>query len=89
MVSACPTHLLEAAVGEQVALDALQRLMGVVIRLLNQTQLFTLCLVEPVCHDILLLEALQRQNEELGVVLVVERLEGYWREPAWAIPEMR
>lgn len=76
-----PPHLLEAAVGEQVPLDALQRLVRVVIRLLHQAQLLALVLVEPHRHHVLLLEPLQRQDEQLGVVLVVERREGDGREP--------
>jgi hypothetical protein len=52
-------HLLEAAVGEQVPLDALQRFVRVVIRLLHQAQLLALLLVEAHRHHVLLLEPLK------------------------------
>jgi hypothetical protein len=53
----------------------------VVIRLLHQPQLLALLLVEPHRRHVLLLEALQGQDEQLGVVLVVQRRERDGREP--------
>ena len=43
-------RLLEGTLGEQVTLDTGQRLVRVVVRLLNQTQLLTLRLVEARLH---------------------------------------
>ena len=70
------TYLLEGTLGEHVALDASQSLVWVVIGLLHQAQLLTLLLVQPDSHSVLLLQALQGQDEQLGVVLVAQRGEG-------------
>mmetsp|Transcript_8730 Transcript_8730/g.18587 ORF Transcript_8730/g.18587 Transcript_8730/m.18587 type:complete len:747 (-) Transcript_8730:2392-4632(-) len=69
-------HLLELALSQQVALDALQSLVRVVVGLLHKPQLLPLLLVEAHRHHVLLLEPLQGQDEQLGVVLVVEGGEG-------------
>lgn len=69
-------YLLESPLGEQVPLDSGQSLVGVVIGLFHQAQLFSLLLVEAHSHCVLLLQALQSQDEQLGVVLVAERREG-------------
>ena len=50
--------------------------MGVVIGLLHQPQLFPLLLIQPDSHCVLLLQALQSQDEQLGVMLVAEGREG-------------
>ena len=59
--------LLEGALREQVALDARERLMRVVIRLLHQAQLLTLLLVQPRRHGVLLLQPLQRLPQGISV----------------------
>mmetsp|Transcript_100146 Transcript_100146/g.251032 ORF Transcript_100146/g.251032 Transcript_100146/m.251032 type:complete len:367 (+) Transcript_100146:3702-4802(+) len=73
-------HLLEGTLSQQVPLDAAQRLMRIVVGLLDQTQLLTLLLVQPRLHGVLLLQPLQGQDEQFGVVLVIERREGNGRE---------
>mmetsp|Transcript_6161 Transcript_6161/g.24641 ORF Transcript_6161/g.24641 Transcript_6161/m.24641 type:complete len:696 (-) Transcript_6161:121-2208(-) len=75
-------HLLEGALREQVALDAAECLVRVVVRLLDEAQLLALVLVEANGEAVDLLEALERQNEQLGIVLVAERREGDRRELA-------
>ena len=65
--------LLELALGQKVALDALEGLVGVVVCLLNETKLLPSLLVEAYCCHVLLLEPLERQDQKLGVVLIVER----------------
>mmetsp|Transcript_4532 Transcript_4532/g.13244 ORF Transcript_4532/g.13244 Transcript_4532/m.13244 type:complete len:1314 (+) Transcript_4532:2393-6334(+) len=75
-------HLLEGALREEVALDAVERLVGVVVGLLDEAQLLALGLVEPRLDGVVLLEALEREDEELGVVLVGEGREGDGRELA-------
>jgi hypothetical protein len=72
--------------GEQVSLDALQGFMGVVVGLLHQAQLLALVLVEAYRHHVLLLEPLQGQDEQLGVVLVIEGREGDGLVPGGAGP---
>ena len=72
---------LECPLGKQVTLDARQSLVWVVISLLNQTQFLTLVLVEPALHAVGLLETLEAQNQQLGVMFVRERREGDWGEP--------
>lgn len=57
-------------------LDPGESLVRVVISLFNQTQLFSLLLIQAHCHRVLLLQALQSQNEQLGVMLVAKRREG-------------
>ena len=69
-------YLFECPLREQVPLDPGESLMGVVISLFNQTQLLSLLLVQAHCHRVLFLQALQSQNEQLGVVLIAERREG-------------
>mmetsp|Transcript_889 Transcript_889/g.2132 ORF Transcript_889/g.2132 Transcript_889/m.2132 type:complete len:706 (-) Transcript_889:1206-3323(-) len=73
-------HLLEGSLSEQVALDPAESLVGIVVGLLNKAQLLTLLLVQACLHRVLLLQPLQSQDEQLGVVLVVERREGDGRE---------
>mmetsp|Transcript_45139 Transcript_45139/g.81181 ORF Transcript_45139/g.81181 Transcript_45139/m.81181 type:complete len:277 (+) Transcript_45139:4424-5254(+) len=63
-----------------MSLDAGERLVRVVVSLLHQTQLLSLLLVQPRLHGVLLLEPLQCQNEQLGVVLVIQRWERNGRE---------
>ena len=70
------SYLFESTLGEQVPLDPGQGLVGVVISLLHQAQLLPLLLVQPDSHRVLLLQALQGQDEQLGVVLVAEGGEG-------------
>ena len=68
-------HLLEGTLREQVALDSRESLVRIVVGLLDQTQLLSLLLVQACLDGVLLLEPLQSQNEQFGVVLVVQ-----WRE---------
>lgn len=67
--------LLERALGEQEAFDARERLVRVVVRLLDERELLALVLVEPALDAVRLLELLEREHEELCVVLVRERRE--------------
>lgn len=69
-------HLLEGTLGQEVPLDPRQSLMRVVVGLLHQAQLLALLLVQPHSHGVLLLQTLQGQDEQLGVVLVAQRREG-------------
>ena len=75
-------YLFEGTLSEQVPLDPRKGLMGVVVGLLHQPQLLPLLLVQPDSHCVLRLQALQGQDEQLGVVLVAERREGEGRELA-------
>ena len=75
-------HLLERALRQQVPLDARKRLVRVVERLLDQTQLLALALVQLGGDGEVLLQTLQRQDEQLAVVLVRERRERDRRELA-------
>mmetsp|Transcript_3491 Transcript_3491/g.11579 ORF Transcript_3491/g.11579 Transcript_3491/m.11579 type:complete len:907 (-) Transcript_3491:778-3498(-) len=75
-------HLLEGALRQQVALDARERLVRVVIGLLDEAELLALRLVEARGGRVRLLEPLEREDEQLGVVLVRERREGDRRELA-------
>ena len=68
-------HLLEGALGQQLALDAADGLVRVVVGLLNEAHLLALRLVEARLDGVRLAQALQRQDEQLGVVLVAERRE--------------
>ena len=67
------TRLLERALGEQETLDARQALVRVVVCLLNERQLLTLRLVQAALDGVRLLQLLKRQDEQLRVVLVVQR----------------
>ena len=69
-------HLFEGTLREQVALDARERLVRVVVGLLDQAELLALRLVEPRGGRVRLLEPLEREDEQLGVVLVGERGKG-------------
>ena len=83
------SYLFEGTLGKQVPLDPGQGLMGVVICLLHQAQLLPLLLVQPDGHGVLLLQALQGQDEQLGVVLVAEGGEGDGGELARLQPVYR
>ena len=74
-------HLLERALREQVTLDAAERFVRVVVRLLHEPELLSLRLVESVLHRVRLLEPLERENQQLRVVLVRERRERDVPEP--------
>ena len=50
--------------------------MRIVISLLDQSKLLSLALVKPALDAVGLLQSLQRQDQQLGVVLVGERREG-------------
>mmetsp|Transcript_33281 Transcript_33281/g.109100 ORF Transcript_33281/g.109100 Transcript_33281/m.109100 type:complete len:1053 (+) Transcript_33281:4096-7254(+) len=78
--------LLEGTLRQQVALDAAQSLMRIVVGLLDETQLLTLRLVQARLHGVLLLQPLEGQDEQLGVVLVIEGRERDRRELAGLEP---
>ena len=67
--------LLERSLREQETLDTGQTFVRVVVCLLDQRELLTLRLVQPALHRIRLLQLLERENEELRIVLIVERPE--------------
>lgn len=54
--------------------------MRVVVRLFDETQFFPLALIEPRLDRVGLLQPLQREDEQLGVVLVTQRREWDGRE---------
>lgn len=62
--------LLERALREQKTLDARKRLVRVVVGLLDQGELLALRLVQATLDAVRLLELLEGEDEELGVVLV-------------------
>ena len=72
--------LLERSLREHVPLDTGQSLVRIVVRLLDERELLTLRLIETILHIVRLLQALQRENKQLGVVLVRERWKRDWRE---------
>ena len=53
-------HLLERALSQQVTLDPAERLVRVVKGLLNQTELFTLILIQASRHGVVLFQTLER-----------------------------
>ena len=59
------SYLLEGTLGEEVTLDAAQRLVGVVVRLLDQPELLPLDSVQPGVDAVVLLQPLQREDQEL------------------------
>ena len=69
-------HLLEGTLSKQVTLDSGQGFVRIVVGLLYQAQLLSLLLVQARLDRVLLLKSLQGQDEQLGVVLVVQRREG-------------
>ncbi len=56
--------------GQQMAFDSSERLVGVVVCLLDQTQLLTLILIEAILDAESLLQIFQGQNKKFGVMLV-------------------
>ena len=58
-------HLLEGALGEQVALDTAEGFVGVVVGLLDQAQLLPLNSVKPRVDAVVLLQSLQSQDKQL------------------------
>lgn len=82
-------QLLEGPLREEVALDPRQGLVRVVVGLLDKAELLALRLVEPALDAVGLLEVLERQDEQLRVVLVVERRERDRRELAALEPVHR
>lgn len=68
--------LLEGALGEEQPFDARETLVRVVVGLLDQGELLPLRGVEPALDAVGLLELLEREHEQLGVVLVREGREG-------------
>ena len=73
-------HLLKGALGEQVALDAVEGLVRILECLLDEGELFPLVLVQPRLDGVGLLESLEAEDEDLGVVLVAARGEGHVEE---------
>lgn len=58
-----------------MTLDSRQGLVRIVVRLLNESQLLPLALVEAGLHAVRFLESLEGQDEQLRVVLVRQRRE--------------
>ena len=82
-------HLLEGALRQEMALDARQAVVRPVVRRLDQAQLLALRLVQAALDAVRLLEPLERQNQQLGVVLVRQRRERNRRELAALEPMHR
>ncbi|KAI3486863.1 hypothetical protein L1887_49501 [Cichorium endivia] len=74
--------LLECALREHESLDARERLVRIVERLLDERELLALALVQTALDRVGLLERVERQHEVLDVVLVVEARERDGAEPA-------
>ena len=55
--------------------------MRIIVCLLNETKLLSLALVQPRLDTVGLLESLQRQDQQLRIVLVGQRREGNGRKP--------
>lgn len=70
------TSLLEGTLSKKQTLDTGQAVVRVVVRLLDQGQLFTLRLIETTLNTVGLLELLKGENKKLGVVLVGQGREG-------------
>jgi len=64
-------HLLEVPLRQQVPLDALQRLVRVVVRRLHEAQFLAGGLVKAHGGHVLLLEPLERQDQQLGLLCVL------------------
>ena len=73
-------HVLEHVLRHQVPLDLLQRLMGVVEAVFDQRQLVALQLVHAARAVVVLAQPLQRQRQQLRVVLVLHGRERDRRE---------
>lgn len=70
------SSLLEGALGQQMSLDSRQRLVRVVVCLLDQSQFFALALVQTRLHAVSFFQAFQGENQQLRVVLVGKRRKG-------------
>eukprot|EP00398_MALV-I-01_sp_L67-1_P000203 gene202-gene343 len=68
-------HFFERTLGQQVTLDTRQSFMRIIIRLFDKTKFFTLSLIQTSHNTITFLQTFQRKNQELGIMLVVERWE--------------
>ena len=66
--------------------DPGESLVGVVVSLLDQPELLSLALVEPALDTVGLLQSLQGQDQQLGVVFVGEGREGDGGEPPALLP---
>lgn len=75
-------YLFESALSEQVTFYPGQGLVGVVVSLLDQSQLLPLTLIQPRFYAVSFLQPLKSQNQQFRVVLVGQRREGNWREAA-------
>mmetsp|Transcript_30637 Transcript_30637/g.99608 ORF Transcript_30637/g.99608 Transcript_30637/m.99608 type:complete len:435 (-) Transcript_30637:2259-3563(-) len=82
-------HLLEGSLREEVPLDARQRLVRVVVRLLDEAELLALLLIESHRRGEPLAQPLEREHEQLGVVLVRQRRERDGRKLARLKPVHR
>ena len=72
--------LLECSLSQQLSLDPGKSLMRVVVSLFDQAKLLSLTLVQAALHTVGLLQSLQGQDEQLGVMLVGERWKGNRRK---------
>lgn len=79
-------YLSEGPLSEQMTLDSRQGLVWVVVGLLDEAQLLSLALVKPRLDAVGLLQSLQRQYQQLGVVFVRQGRERYGREAAGLQP---
>ncbi len=74
--------LFKGALRQEEALDATQRLVRVVVGLLDQAELLALVRIEARLDAVRLFQVLQGQDEQLCIVLVVERRKGDRRKAA-------
>mmetsp|Transcript_6179 Transcript_6179/g.20144 ORF Transcript_6179/g.20144 Transcript_6179/m.20144 type:complete len:665 (-) Transcript_6179:1552-3546(-) len=82
-------HLLEGPLRQEVPFNARQRFVGIVVGLLDEPQLLPLVLIQPRVDPVVLLEPLQREDQQLRVVLVRQRRKRDGRELARLEPVHR
>lgn len=66
---------LEGSMTEQMPLDPRESLVGIVIGLLDESQLLSLRLVQARLHAVCLFQSLQAKDEDFRIILVVQRRE--------------
>lgn len=65
----------ERSVAEQMSLHSGESFVWIIISLLNKTELITLGLVESRLYTVGLLEALETEDKQLRIILVIQRRE--------------
>ena len=65
----------ERSVAEQMSLYSGESFVWIIISLLNKTELITLGLVESRLYTVGLLEALETEDKQLRIILVIQRRE--------------